>query len=168
MKSAGPPQSWRAGARAAGASGIGLAGFRLQPILDANFVAPRDVKVIFVGKSCALAEPQRRQRDVGRGRRQLPRAVPRRAQTELVEVDALPPHRDLDYAVQLTERKSDGDQNAPPNHRADPKQPNLDLHDSIDALRGRVIIPRKGLLRTSLHPTRLPPLPQSLPVPKKS
>jgi hypothetical protein len=85
------------------------------------------------------------------------------APTELVEVEALPPHRDLDYAVQLTERKVDGDQNTPPNHWADPKQPNLDLDDRIDALRRRVIIPRRGLLRTSLHPTRLPPLPRPVP-----
>jgi hypothetical protein len=58
----------RAGARTAGASGIDLADFRLPPILDANFVAPGDVQVIFVDKSCARAEPQRRQRDVGRRR----------------------------------------------------------------------------------------------------
>src|SRR5271170_5712783 len=74
----------------------------------------------------------------------------------LVEVHPLPPHLDLDYAVQLTERKVDGDQNTPPNHRADPKQPNLDLHDRIDALRTRVIISRKGLLRTWLHPKSAP------------
>jgi len=70
--------------------------------------------------------------------------------------------------VQLTERKVDGDQNTPPNHRADPKQPNLDLHDRIDALRRRVIISREGLLRISLHPTRLPPVPRSVPGPQKS
>jgi hypothetical protein len=83
-------------------------------------------------------------------------------------VEALPPHRDLDYAVQLTERKVDGDQNTPPYHRADPKQPKLDLDDRIDALRRRVIIPRRGLLPTSLHPTRLQPLPPIRPSTQKS
>ena len=42
------------------------------------------------------------------GRRQPPpRAIARVAQAELIEVDALPPHRDLDDAVQLTEREAD-------------------------------------------------------------
>src|SRR3954454_388158 len=50
-------------------------------------------------------------------------------QTELIKVDALPPDRDLDHTLHLTQRAGARHQHAPPHHRADPEQPNLDLHD---------------------------------------
>jgi hypothetical protein len=56
----------------------------------------RDVQVVLLEEPRALAKPQRRQRHIGRGGRQFQRTVARGAQAELVEVDALPAHRDLD------------------------------------------------------------------------
>ena len=56
----------RAGAATAGASGIGLASFRLQSIFYANLMVPGDIQVVLVNKPRALAEPQRNQRHVGR------------------------------------------------------------------------------------------------------
>src|SRR4051794_19072090 len=70
----------------------------------------------------------------------------------------LPPHRDLDHTVQLTQRAGARHQHAPPHHRANPEQPNLDLHDL-----GRVGIGRgrgwfndwSGSLWGSRHPASL-------------
>jgi hypothetical protein len=53
----------------------------------------------------------------------------RGAQGEGIEMDALPAHGDLDYAMELAERKTRRHQNAPPHHRADPGQPEFDLQD---------------------------------------
>src|SRR3954451_2448067 len=44
-----------------------------------------------------------RKRYRGRSGGEFPRAIARGPQAELIEVDALPPHRDLDGAVQLTQ-----------------------------------------------------------------
>ena len=70
----------RAGAAAPGADGIGLPSLRLQPVLDADLMAPGNVQVVLIDEPRALAESQRRQRHVRRRRRQLPRAVTRGAQ----------------------------------------------------------------------------------------
>jgi len=48
---------------------------------------------------------------------------------ELIKVNALPAHRDLDAAVQLLQRAGARHQQPPPYHRADPEQPQLELHD---------------------------------------
>src|SRR3954468_24627200 len=79
-------------------------------------------------------------------------------QTELIKVDALPPHRDLDHTVQLTQRAGARHQHAPPHHRADLEQPNLDLRDlgRVGIGRGRGSFnDRSGSLRGSRHPASL-------------
>ena len=49
---------------APGADGIDLPSLRLQPILDADLMAPGNVQVELINKPRAFAESQRRQRDV--------------------------------------------------------------------------------------------------------
>src|SRR4051812_20169011 len=105
MKPAGPPQSSGGHVTVApDAARVGRAWLGRQMVLDPDLVPPRNVQVVLVGKSGALAQPQRRQRHLGRECRQLPRAIAHGTQTELIKVDALPPHRDLDHTVQLTQR----------------------------------------------------------------
>src|SRR5208282_5046033 len=78
----------------------------------------------------------------------------RGAQLEIVEVDTFPAHGDLDHAMKLAERKTRRHQNAPPNHRADPDQPEFDLEDRV-GVRREV---RNERLRPSFHAARLLPL----------
>src|SRR5271166_735303 len=80
----------------------------------------------------------------------------RGAQLEIVEVDTFPAHGDLDHAVKLAERKTRRRQNAPPHHRADPSQPELDLEDHVGIR--REVLCRKERLRPSFHAARLLPL----------
>ena len=95
----------RTGAVTPGANGIGLPSLRLQPVFDANLVAPGDVQVVLIDKPRTFAEAQRRQGHVRRGRRQLPRAVTRGTQLENIEVDAFPAHGHLDHAVEFAKRE---------------------------------------------------------------
>ena len=78
-----------------------------------------------------------RQRHLTQGRRQLPRTVAGGTQAELVKVDALLPHRDLNDAVQLTQRAGARHQQAPPHHWTDPEQPDLDLYNPGSGRVGR-------------------------------
>jgi hypothetical protein len=121
--------------------------------------APRGVQVVLIDEPRSLAEAQARQYQLGRRRRHLPRTVARGAQAELVKVDAFPAHRDLNDAVQLVQRELRRHQHAPPHHRADPDQPDLDLEGRPGARRGAAVFCRGPLLRPSLHPARLPPIP---------
>src|SRR3954467_9602597 len=75
------------------AARVGLAWLGRQMVLDPDLVPPRNVQVVLVGKPGALAQPQRRQRHLGRGCRQLPRAIAHGTQTELIKVDAPTPSR---------------------------------------------------------------------------
>jgi len=75
-----------------------------------------------------------------------------------VEVDAFPTHRDLQHAVQLAQGAARGHQYAPPHHRADAKQPHLDLYDRVRVRRGRrKVLCRQRRLRLSRRPERLLP-----------
>jgi hypothetical protein len=94
-----------------------------------DLVAPGNVQVIFVSETSTLAEPQGRQRHLRRGCRQLRRTVTAGTQAELVKVDAFPPHRDLDDAVQFAQGAGARHQHTAPYHRADSEQPDPDLHD---------------------------------------
>ena len=73
-------------------------------------------------------------------------------------MDAFPPHRDLKHAMQLAQGAVCRHQHAPPHHRADAQQPDLDLHERV-AIRGdqRGVLFLQDLLRAALHPARLPP-----------
>src|SRR5271169_2766480 len=64
----------RAGTAAPDAGRVCLSHFRLLAILDANFVAPRNVQVVLVDEPGTLSELQRRKGHIRRGRRQFPRA----------------------------------------------------------------------------------------------
>lgn len=50
-------------------------------------------------------------------------------QAELVEVEALPAHRDLQQAMQLTQGAIDWHQQPAPDHGADVHQPDFELQD---------------------------------------
>jgi hypothetical protein len=147
----------RARAVASSAGGIGLPSLRFQPALDADLVAPGDVQVVLVDEPRALAKAQRRQRHVRRRCRHLPRAIARGAEMKVVEVDALPAHRHLDHAVQLTQGEARWHQNPTPDHRADPGQPDFYPRDRFGVRGGRRgILFRKRLPRPPFHRARLP------------
>jgi len=158
----------RAGTTAADAGRVCLSHFRLLAILDANLVAPRNVQVVLVDEPGNLSELQRRKGHVRRGRRQFRRAVTGGAKAELVEVDAFRTHRGLEHAVQLAQGTGRGHQLAPSHHRADAKQPHLDLHNRVCVRRGRrKVLCRQRLLRPARHPDRLlPHLPLVLSTPQ--
>src|SRR3954471_21318783 len=149
----------RASAVAANADRIGLAVLRLHSVLNADLMPPGNVQVVLVDEPGSLAQLQCRKRHLGRSGGEFPRAVARGTETELIEVNALPPHRDLDGAVQLAQGAGVRDQHPPPYHRVDAEQPNLDLYD-------RFRIPRRqrrfsagsGSLRGSRHPASLSPI----------
>src|SRR5208337_1963353 len=52
-------------------------------------------------------------------------------------VDAFPAHRDLDHAMQLAKRNGRRHVHPAPYHRAEPQQPNLELHNCAGYLRRR-------------------------------
>jgi len=105
----------------------------------------------------APAQLEHRQRDVGRGGRHLPRSVALGAEAELIQVDALPPHRDLDHPVQLAQGTGARHQQAPPHHRTDPEQPHLNLNDPGRVRTGQCGISGWfGLLRGSGHKASIP------------
>jgi hypothetical protein len=57
MKLSGPPQpSGEQASLPPGADGIDLSSFRLQPVLDADLDAPRDVQVVLVNEPGAFAK----------------------------------------------------------------------------------------------------------------
>ncbi len=96
--------------------------------------------------------------------RTLPGAMAGGTKAELEKVEALPPHRDLDDAVQLAQRERRRHQHAPPYHRADPDQPDLDLEDCLGIRQRRAVtILRRELPRPSLHAGRLPSIPPFVP-----
>jgi len=73
-------------------------------------------------------------------------------------VNAFPPHRDLDDTVKLTQRAGARHQHAPPHHRADSEQPDLDLHNLGPVgvrCRRDSSNDRSGWLRSSRHPISL-------------
>jgi hypothetical protein len=55
----------------------------------------------------------------------------RGAQAKNIEVDALPAHRHLDYAMQFTQRERRRHQDAPPYHQTNADQPDFDLQDRV-------------------------------------
>src|SRR4051794_6666867 len=120
---------------------------------------PGNVQVVLVGEPCPFAQLQCRKRHLRRSGGEFPRTIARSTEAELIEVDALPPHPDLDHAVQLAQGAGVRDQHPPPYHRVDAEQPNLDLYD-------RFRIPRRqrrfsagsGSLRGSRHPASLSPI----------
>jgi hypothetical protein len=126
----------RAGAVAPCADGIGLPSLRREPVLDANLMAPGDVQIVLVDEPGIFAQSQRRQRDVRRQCGHFPRTVTHRAEIEIIEVDPLPAHADLDHAMEFAERKCCRYENTAPNHRADPGEPDFDLQDRL-AIRHR-------------------------------
>lgn len=69
-------------------------------------------------------------------------------------MNAFPPHRDLDGAVQLAQSAGAPYQQTAPHHWNDPEQPDLDLHDlapvSVSHQRGS-FNDRSGRLRRSRH-----------------
>lgn len=91
------------------------------------------------------------------------------AEAELVQVYTFSPHRDLGRAVQLAQGAGVWHQQSALHHRADPKQPHLDLYDTSrvrNRQRGvgisvvfrllrksgyRASIPRSGLPRRGHH-----------------
>jgi hypothetical protein len=122
-------------------------------------MAPGDVEVVLVDKPRTFAQSQRRQRDVRRRCRQFPRAITLGTEVELVEVDPLPAHGNLDHAVKFAKRECRRHQNAPPYHGADPAQPDFDLQDCVGVRRGyRGLLFQTGRLRPSFHPVRLAPM----------
>jgi hypothetical protein len=98
---------------------------------------PGNVQIVLIDEPRALAQPQGCLRHVGRRGRQLRGAVAHRRKAELKKVEAFPPHRDLDDAVQLAQRERRRHQHAPPYHRADPDQPDLDLKGRLGIRRRR-------------------------------
>ena len=105
--------------------------------------------------------------DLGRRRSPMPPGAPAPtivlcttpAQAELIQVDALPPHRDLDHAVQLAQDAGVRHLQATPHHRANPEQPHLDLDDAGRVRAGRFGTRDSGwfgLLRGSGHRASIP------------
>jgi hypothetical protein len=127
----------RAGAIAVGTEGIALPGLWLQPILDADLMAPGNVEVILVDEPRTFTEPQCRQGRVWRRRRYLLGTVARGAQAELIKVNAFPAHCNLDHAMEFSKTERCRHQDAAPDHRADARQPNLDLQDLASVCRRR-------------------------------
>ena len=120
---------------------------------------PGNVQVVLVGEPCPFAQLQCRKRHLGRSGGEFPRAVARGTQAELIEVDALPPHRDLDGAVQLAQGAGVRYQHPPPYHRADAEQPDLDLYNRFRIRqRQRRFTAGSGSLRGSRHPVSLSPI----------
>src|SRR5208283_4393274 len=72
--------------------------------------------------------PRNATRKFGLKDRHRPIRAPK-SQTELKEVDAFPAHRDLDHAMQLAKRNGRRHVHPAPYHRAEPQQPNLELHN---------------------------------------
>ena len=107
------------------------------------------------GYSCGAVGPQCHLR---RGRQQLPRTAEAGTQAELIKMDNFPPHRDLDCAMQLAQGASARHQHTAPYHRADPEQPDLNLHNlapvGFGSRRGS-FNDRAGRLRRSRHFTTL-------------
>lgn len=66
-----------------------------------DFVLPGNIEVVFVEKRAAIAQLQGVERDIGGCGRRFPRAVTDRVHDELIKVDALPAHRDLENAVKF-------------------------------------------------------------------
>jgi len=57
------------------------------------------------------------------------------AQLEQKEVNALPAHGDLKYAVQFAQRRARRRLHPPPDHWADPLKPDLELQNSCAVVR---------------------------------
>ena len=72
------------------------------------------------------------QSPVRRARRHLPRPPAGGSATELVEVDALPTHRDLEHPAQLAQSIARRHQNSSSHHRADAQQRHLRVRDRAD------------------------------------
>ena len=153
------------GAVAGGTDGIGLPASGARRSSMRTSWRQGMFRSVLIDEPRALAQPQGCQRHVGRRGRQLPGAIAHGTKAELEKVDAFPPHRDLDHAVQLAQREGRRHQHAPPYHRADPDQPDLDLKDRLGVRRRRrsAAVLHRGLLRPSLHPVRLPTIPLSVP-----
>jgi hypothetical protein len=66
--------------------------------------------------------------------------------------------------MQFAQRERRRHQQAPPYHRADPRQPHLDLQVRVGAQRGLLgVLSLHRLLRPQRHPDRLPPVSSSAP-----
>ena len=86
-------------------------------------------------EGCARAGPEIRKGNVHWLAAQAWPGVHDAPDAELKEVDRFPYHRHLEHAVKFVQRHGVRHKNAPPNHGADPKQPDLQLQKNRSSLR---------------------------------
>jgi hypothetical protein len=100
-----------------------------MPALEAHLVIPGTIEVVLIAETGSLAEAKLGECNIRRPGCQLKGAEAPSPERELEQVNALPAHRYLNDAVQLPQRQAVWHLNPPPDHGAEPDQPDLELQN---------------------------------------
>ena len=134
-------------------------------LLDPQLVLPPAPHVVDVTKLRVPAKPEIRKGNVHWLAVQTWPGVHDAPDAELKEVDRFPPHRHLEHAVKFVQRHGVWHKNAPPDHGADPKQPDLQLQKNRSRLRRCPGIRHATRLQEAFHNASSRLTPQILVVP---
>ena len=120
-------------------------------ILDPQLVLPPAPHVVDVTKLRVPAKPEIRKGNVHWLAVQTWPGVDDAPDAELKEMDRFPSHRHLKHAVKFVQRHGVRHKNAPPDHGADPKQPDLQLQKNRSRVRRCPGIRHATRLQEALH-----------------
>ena len=134
-------------------------------ILDPQLVLPPAPHVVYVANLRVPAKPEIRKGNVHWLAVQTWPGVHGASDAELKEVDRFPFHRHLKHAVKFVQRHGVRHENAPPDHGADPKQPDLQLQKNRSRLGRCPGIRHATRLQEALHDASSRLTPETLVVP---